>query len=443
VTPFAPIFVPRLLRQALSDEAWLVAMLDAERALVTAEAAAGVVPAIHAGTVAERCRAELFDVEQLAEEGRRVGNPAEPLVRALRELVGGEAARWVHWGATSQDVIDTAAMLVTQRSLDLVTADLDRVASACAALTHTHRSTPMVARTMLQQAVPTTFGAKAGGWLVAVLEARQRLLELRARGLAAQLGGAAGTLAALGERGPEVLRLYAAELGLAEPVVPWHTNRVRVAELGAALAIAAGALAKIALDVVLLAQVEVGEVQEAAGGGSSAMPQKRNPVSSTLALACARHVHANAGILTGSLAQEHERAAGAWHAEWGALTVALAFAGGTAAATADALEGLEVDAARMRANLGATGGLVVAERLSYLLAERLGRDRAHALVAEAAQRATAGGSSFRATLLADPDLGLTAAELDEALDPEGYLGSAALFADRALALFHRDPEEAR
>jgi 3-carboxy-cis,cis-muconate cycloisomerase len=246
--------------------------------------------------------------------------------------------------------------------------------------------------------------------------------------LAAQLGGAAGTLAALGPRALEVAGLYARELGLAEPLLPWHANRQRVAELGAALDAAAGAAAKVGGDLVLLAQSEVQEVAEASGGRSSTMPQKRNPVGAVLAVACARLAHAHAGVLPGGLAHEHERAVGGWHVEWEALSGALAFAGGAAAAAADAVTGLEVDAARMRANLEASGGVVVAERVSFALADRLGRGRAHDVVAEAAR-----APSFREALLADERTGLSAEELDRVLDPTGYLGAAETLVDRALA----------
>jgi 3-carboxy-cis,cis-muconate cycloisomerase len=416
---FEAIFVPDELSEAVSDRAWLQAMLDAERALAAASARAGAIPAYAAAAIAAVCRAELFDPHELARQGRRVGNPAEPLVRALRAAVAAEAADFVHWGATSQDVLDTAAMLVARRALDLVLAELSTLAAGCAALAHAQRETVMAGRTLLQQAVPTTFGLKAAGWLAGVVEARRRLAAIRAGGLAAELGGAVGTLAPFGERGVAVLRLYAEELDLAEPALPWHTNRVRVAELGAALAVAAGAAAKIALDVALLAQTEVGEAAEPAGGGSSTMPQKRNPVRSTLALACARRAQAHAGLLLGVLTQEHERAMGAWQAEWEALSGALALAGGAAAAAREAVEGLELHPERMRANLS---DAVMAERISFLLAERVGRTRAHELVAAAAAR-----GSLR--------------ELDvpaEAFDPDSYLGSAGAFVDRALALYRED-----
>jgi 3-carboxy-cis,cis-muconate cycloisomerase len=432
VTPFAAIFVPHELRDAVSDRAWLQGMLDAEHALANAGAAAGVVPEEAAARIGEVCRAELYDAERLAENGRAVGNPAEPLVRELRSAVGDEAADYVHLGATSQDIVDTAAMLVSRRGAELVLAELDRLADGCARLAREHRSTPMAARTLLQQAVPTTFGLKAAGWLVSVLEARQRLAAVREERLAAQLGGAAGTLAALGDEALEIVRLYARELGLGEPVLPWHAHRQRVAELGAALAAAAGAAAKVGRDLVLLAQSEVGEVAEATAGQSSTMPQKRNPVRSTLSVACARLASAHAGVLLGELAHEHERAVGGWHAEWEALSGALAFAGGSAAAAADAVAGVEVDAERMRANLDASGGLVVAERVSFALTPRLGREGAYAVVAEAAR-----ARSFREALLADERIELSADELDALLDPAGYLGAAEALVDRALGAYEK------
>jgi 3-carboxy-cis,cis-muconate cycloisomerase len=319
-------------------------------------------------------------------------------------------------------------MLVSREAGALVLAQLDRLADGCAELARAHRSTPLAARTLLQQAVPTTFGLKAAGWLVGTLEARRRLAAVHGERLAAQLGGAAGTLAALGDDALEIARLYARELGLPEPVLPWHANRQRLAELGAALDASAGAAAKVGGDIVLLAQSEVGEVAEASGGRSSTMPQKRNPVRSTVAVACARLAHAHAGVLLAELPHEHERAVGGWHAEWEALSGALAFAGGAAAAAADAVTGLEVDVERMRANLAASGGLVVAERVSFALTARLGRSEAHEVVAEAART-----SSFREALAADERVGLPETELDALLDPATYLGSVEVLVDRALA----------
>jgi 3-carboxy-cis,cis-muconate cycloisomerase len=341
--PFEALFVPPAFRDVAADEAWLRALLEAERALAVAQANVGVISHEAAAAVIAACSGR-FDAAALAEEGRRAGNPVEPLVRALREH-----AEFVHWGATSQDILDTAAALVTREATTLIAAELDGVARACAELADRHRSTVMAARTLLQQAVPTTFGLKAAGWLVGTVHARQRIAAVR---LPAQLGGAGGTLAALDDRGVDVLRAYADELDLPEPILPWHTRRLRVAEIGAGLAVAAGFLSKIALDVELLAQTEVGEVREGEGGGSSTMPHKRNPVGATLTRACALRVQAAAGVLIDALPQEHERAAGAWHAEWAALSDALMLTGGAAAAMRETLDELEVDVERMRANIG-------------------------------------------------------------------------------------------
>jgi 3-carboxy-cis,cis-muconate cycloisomerase len=416
---FDGLFVPPELRAAVSDRAWVEAMLETERALVNAEALAGVVPAHLAGPIAEACRVELFDVAAIVAAGRASGNPAEPLVRSLREVVGGEAAGFVHFGATSQDVVDSAAMLVARRALALLDGDLAAVAAACAALADAHRLTPMVARTLLQQAVPTTFGLKAAGWLASVTRARRALAAVP---LEAQLGGAAGTLSVLGAEGKSVAANFSAELELESPVMPWHADRARVAALGSALAIAAGACAKIGLDVALLEQTEVREVREPAGDGiSSTMPQKRNPVGSALAGACARRVRAAASVLLEGVVVEHERALGAWQAEWGALSDALAYTGGAAAAIRAVLETLEVDAERMRANLGEAA---MSERLTFLLAEKVGLARAKEIVGAAASS----GRPFRESLAGE----LGDEELDDALDPRTYLGSACEFVDAAL-----------
>ena len=432
---FERIFVPAEFRDAVSGHAWLQALLDAERTLAVAEARVGVIPADAAEAIAAACRAERFDAESIGDHGRAAGNPVEPLVRALADAVGDGAAGYVHWGATSQDILDTAAMLVSRGALDLIVDAVGRVADECARLAETHRSTPIAGRTLLQQAVPTTFGLKAAGWLVAMVEARRGLVRVRVQGLAVQLGGAAGTLGALGEAGPDVLRAFAEELGLQEPVVPWHTNRVRIAELGSALDVAAGACAKIGLDVALLSQSEVGEATEAEAGVSSTMPQKRNPVGSALAVACARQVHAQAAVLTAALPQEHERALGGWHSEWPALTGALAYTGGAAAAAHRALEGLQVDPERMGANLRLSGGAVMSERVAFLLAERLGRGDAQALVAEAAARSQASGRGLRDELLNDARVDVAPEELEAAFDPSTYLGSAEAFVDRALGAY--------
>jgi 3-carboxy-cis,cis-muconate cycloisomerase len=419
---FDALFVPAPLREAVSDRAWVEAMLAAERALANAESLAGVIPAHLAGPIAEACELDRFDVEAIVEAGRAVGNPAEPLVRALRQAVGGEAAGYVHFGATSQDIVDTAAMLVSRQALLLIDERLDGAVAACASLAERYRLTPMAGRTLLQQAVPTTFGLKAAGWLVGLVRARRRLAAIK---LPSQLGGAAGTLAPLGVNGGRVGDFFAAELDLAVPAVPWHTERTVVAELGATLGIAAGSCAKAGYDVALLEQTEVGEVHEPVGeGSSSTMPQKRNPVGSALALACERRVRAAAGVLSGGLVGEHERSLGAWQAEWGALSDALAYTGGAADALARTLQGLDVDTDRMAANLAAAGGAVMSERLTFLLAEKAGLEEAKEAVAAAAR-----SGSLRDGLAGQ----LSPEELDDALDPTTYLGSAGEFVDRALA----------
>jgi 3-carboxy-cis,cis-muconate cycloisomerase len=338
LTTFGPLYVPAPLQEAVSDQAWLEAMLEVERAVARATGK----------DVGAGYAAELYDIVQLCEEGRADASPVVPLARALR---GRDPA--AHDGATSQDILDTAAMLVSRSARESILSELDDAAAAAGALAETHRSTMIAARTLMQQAVPTTFGLKAAGWLVALFDARQQLADVR---LPAQLGGPGGTM------DPEVTARLASELGLDEPVVPWHVHRAPVADLGAALRAAATACGKTALDVVLLAQTEVGEVAEGSGGGSSSMPHKRNAAAAVLARACARLAHANAALL-GAGEYEHERAAGAWQAEWPALSAALAYTGGAAAAVRRSLEGLEIDAERMRTNLAVEGDTGAAGKL--------------------------------------------------------------------------------
>ncbi len=425
---------------AVTDEAWLQAMLDAEAALARALAQAGLIEAAEADAIAAACRADRFDAAAIARDAAGSGNPVVPLKAALTAAVEGPAAGHVHRGATSQDILDTAAMLVTARALEPLLEDLAATVSAAAVLARAHRDTPMAGRTLLQQAVPVTFGLKAAGWLAGLDDARRWLVEVRAERLAAQLGGAAGTLASLGDAGPHVLAAYAEALGLAEPVVPWHTQRGRIGELASALAVVSGAVAKAARDIVLLAQTEVGEVREAAErsgderaargrGGSSTMPHKRNPVAAICALACARQAPGLAATLLGTMAQEHERAAGSWHAEWRPLGELLRSTGSAVAWLRDSLESLEVDPERMRANLELTGGRLMAERVAAALAGSLGGAEAHRRVAEAAR-----SEDFRAAVAGLlPD-----GEADELLDPTGYLGSAGTFVDRALADHDRE-----
>jgi 3-carboxy-cis,cis-muconate cycloisomerase len=414
-------------RAAVDDQAWLQSMLDVEAALASAQAAAGVIPAAHADAIAAACRADRYDAAAIGEQATDVGNPAAPLVKALRAQVGGDAADDVHRGATSQDIVDSAAMLVARRALNVILDDLAGAADAAARLAEEHRASVLAGRTLLQQAVPVTFGLKAAGWMVALDESADRLRAVRDTRLAAQLGGAAGTLAAFGDGGLDVLARFAAELDLAEPVLPWHTDRTRIAELAGALGESAGAVAKVAGDVVLLSQTEVGEVREGGDrGGSSTMPHKHNPIAAVSALAAARQAPGLVASLLAAMENEHERAAGAWHAEWAPLRALLVAAGSAAAWLRDCLTNLEVDTGRMRSNLL---DALFAERVARALAEPLGRDAADAAVRDALFAGRPLAPLAREHLDAD------AAE--RLLDPATYLGANDAFIDRALAAHGR------
>ncbi|XVQ81914.1 3-carboxy-cis,cis-muconate cycloisomerase [Microbispora siamensis] len=351
----SPVWAGTEVEAVTADDAWLRAMLEAEVCLARAQARLGVVPERAVAAIAEAAGAlasgkDRYDAADLARRARDAGNPVVPLVKDLRAAAG-EAGSWVHHGATSQDILDTAAMLVAARARETILRDLDRVLAALARLAAEHRDTPMAGRTLGQQAVPTTFGLKAAGWLTGCRDGRDRLAAVR---LPVQLGGAAGTMAGYGERALDLLPLFAAETGLAEPVLPWHTLRTPVTDLACALATATGALGKLATDVILLAQSEVGEVAEPAApgrGGSSAMAHKRNPVLATMIRSAALQAPALAQILLAARVAEHERPAGGWHAEWQPLRESLRLAGGAAETAAELAEGLEVFPERMRHNL--------------------------------------------------------------------------------------------
>ncbi len=437
---FAPIFSTDEVLAATGDAAWLRALLDAEAALAGAEADCGVIPGPAAETIAAACpRAGRFDPAALGRAARRDGNPVIPLVAALRAAVPRSAASWVHWGATSQDMLDTAAMLVAGRALAPIDTALGRTAEGCAGLARAHADLVMAGRTLLQQALPISFGLKAAGWLAGVDDARSDLRLARSR-LAVQLGGAAGTLAALGGAGPAVLRAFARRLDLSEPVLPWHTARQRVSGLAGALGTVAGTAAKICTDVVLLAQNEIGEVTEAAFGGSSALPHKRNPAAAVSVLAACRRALALVPVLQAALVAEHERAVGGWQAEWESLSQLLALAGGAAAGVAQVVAGLEIRPAAMAANLAASGGLLLAERVVLTVAARTG-DHAGArqAVAQAVETAAGLGRGFAEALTRDPLVGtvLSRTQIDELLDPAGYLGATAVWIERALAAHDR------
>ncbi|MFF5979910.1 3-carboxy-cis,cis-muconate cycloisomerase [Streptomyces olindensis] len=406
---------------ATSDEAYLRALLDAEAALTRAQAALGLAPAEAATAVTEAAGSGGFDVRSLAGRARAGGNPVIPLVADLTQAVGEAYGPYVHRGATSQDIMDTATMLVAARTLDLILADLGGTAQALSRLAAAHRDTAMPGRTLTQHAVPTTFGLKAAGWRSLVLDARDRVRAVRAS-LPVELGGAAGTLAAFGVYGaddPTALPVaYARELGLRAPDLPWHTLRTPVADLAGCLAFTAGALGKVAVDVLTLSRTEIAEVAEGSGGGSSAMPHKANPVRSTLIASAARRAPQLAATLYGSLAAEDERPGGAWHAEWEPLRDLLRLAGGAARDAVELAEGLRVRPGAMRAHLDLTGGAIVSERLSAELAPVLGRAGAKELLTRLAAE---GRPLSEAPELADADL-----------DPTHYTGSAGALTDRAL-----------
>lgn len=424
------------VRATTDDGAWLQALLDVEAALARACAAADVISTADADAIAAACDGVQFDVTDLAAATAANGNPVVPLVRELTARVGDPAGAHVHRGATSQDVLDTALMLVAQRSLDVVLDDLSAAADAAADLARTHRDLPAAGRTLLQHAVPTTFGLRVAGWMVGLDQVVDRLRTIRDTRLPAQLGGAAGTLASLGSAGPAVVAHLAADLDLEVPVLAWHTTRVPIADLAGALGTAAGVCAKVARDVTLLAQTEVAEVREGVGGrgGSSTMPHKRNPVAAVSALASAMAAPGLVATLLTAMVHEHERAAGAWHAEWVPCTDLLRATGSAAAWLRDCLEHLQVDAERVRANVELTGGLALAERVTTALTDRIGRLTAHDLVSGAADRARSNGRHLLDELRATPQV---TAELDDRtlralLDPAQATASARELVDRAL-----------
>jgi len=430
------------VRAEVGDRAWLRAMLDVEAALAGAQADAGLIQRAHANAIAEACDVDYYDVTELGQQATGVGNPAAALVRALTAKVHGDAAGYVHFGATSQDVMDTATMLVAYRALEAMIGDIDACAAKAAALAEAHTATLQVGRTLLQQALPVTFGFTAAGWLSGLLTAAYRVRDLPP---AAQLGGAVGTLASFGADGPAVLSAFCERLGLTEPDLPWHTERTRIADLAGALGMVSGVVAGVARTITLLAQTEVGEVFEqgpAGSGGSSTMPHKRNPVAAVSALACARQAPGLVAVLLGSMEQEHQRAAGAWHAEWRPFSELLRSTGSAVHWLRLSLERLRVDPDRMRENLDRTGGVLLAERITGALVSRTGRLVAHDAVTECCRRSIAGEGDLVDLLAEDSLVGkhLGRAAIRELLDPAGYLGSADVFVHRALAVYREFKE---
>jgi 3-carboxy-cis,cis-muconate cycloisomerase len=439
---FAGVFARGEVAAELSDAAWVRALLEVEAGLARALAKAGLVTDAAAAAVVAAADPAQISIEELAQGCVAAGNPVPALVKRLETLLPPSAASALHRGATSQDVVDSALMLIAKRALSHVLADLDAAAKSAAALADQHRASIMLGRTLLQAATPITFGLAAAGWLWSLDDASVRLAELREQ-LPAQLGGAAGTLAPLADRGAEVARFFAAELGLREPVLPWHTLRAPILRLASACGVATAALGKIARDVSLLAQTELDEVREHAArgrGASSTMPHKQNPIGSIAALSCTRRIPGLLATVFAAAEQEHQRAAGSWHAEWETLSEILGLLGAAASWMREVLENLTVDVERMRANFDAALGLPFAERLRIELPARLGREPAATLLQTAIERARRDRRSLREVLSRDADLapllqqaGFDDAELDRAFDPHAYLGSAASFIDRALA----------
>src|SRR4051795_5730673 len=449
-TPLSPLLAPMLssaaMRAVCDDAATLQNMLDFEAALARAEAALGVIPASAAGPIGSACRAESFDLAELAEAATRSGNLAIPLVKALTANVAktdADAARYVHWGATSQDVIDTGAMLGLRAGIDALLADTARAIAGFAVLARQHRHTPVVARTWLQHALPMPFGLKLAEYAAALHRSRKRLQRLRTETLALQFGGAAGTLAALGDKGLAVSERLAQELNLPLPDAPWHTHRDRIAEAASCLAILAGSCGKIARDVSLMMQTDVAEAFEPAGegrGGSSTMPHKRNPVAAASALGAATMAPQLAATIFAAQVQDHERSAGPWHAEWPTLPQLMLVTSGALAAIVDIAEGLDVDAARMRSNLDATHGLIMAEAVTFALADKIGKSDAHHLVEAASKRAVAEKKHLREVLAADSQVTahLSPEKIAALFEPMAYQGASQVLIDRLLDSLERE-----
>ena len=438
--PLEFLFSTVAMSTAFSARAHVRGMLAFESALARAEARANVIPQDAAQAIAAVCWEDLFDVAALYREAATAGTPAIPLVRMLTVQVEDEARKYVHWGATSQDAIDTALMLQMRDGLDLLVDGLLAVCAACALLTEQHRHTLMVGRTLLQQALPITFGLKAARWLALAMRQVRALRECREQSLAVQLGGAAGTLASLGDKGLRVVELLAEELRLPVPDLPWHTERDRVVNIATTVGTMSGTLAKIAEDVVLLSQTEVGEASEgvtSGKGGSSAMPQKHNPVDATRALASARLAIGVVPVLLSALVQEHERAVGGWQAEWAAIPDLFRYSAGVVEGVRGAVAGLHIDSERMKANLDITRGLVMAESLTMALAPHTGRPEAFRIVQAACKQVIDSGIDLRQAALHDDQVRavLSVKEIDLALDPAHYLGSTDAFINRALAAY--------
>ena len=438
---FDAYFTADSMAEVFCDQGRLQGMLDFEAALARAQARVGLIPQAAVAPIAQACLASLYDVDALGSAIATAGNSAIPLVKALGKLIASEdadAERYVHLGATSQDVMDTGLVLQLRRGVELIEADLARLGEVLAAQAQRYATVPLAGRTWLQHATPVTLGMKIAGWLGAVTRSRQRLVELKPRLLVLQFGGASGTLAALGEHAMPVAEALAAELQLSLPEQPWHTQRDRLVEFASVLGLIAGSLGKLGRDISLLMQTEAAEVFEPSApgkGGSSTMPHKRNPVGSAVLISAATRVPGLLSILFSAMPQEHERSLGLWHAEWETLPEICCVVSGALAQALSIARGLEVDSARMARNLDLTHGLVLAEAVSIVLAQRVGRESAHHLLEQCCKRAVAEQRHLRAVLGDEPQITahLSAHELDRLLDPAHYLGQATTWVERARA----------
>lgn len=431
---FGTLYGSDAMRAVFDERAFLQRMLDVEAALARVQARLGIIPTEAAEAIGRAARVENLREDELAASVRNVGYPVVGLVKGLSRAAGEEAGRWTHWGATTQDITDTAVALQVREGLELIRGELLAVANALAGQAERHRHTVMAGRTHLQHALPTTFGLKCAVWLMPLLDHVQRLDQLRPRVERVEFGGAAGTLASLGDGGLEVMEGLAAELGLGTPPAPWHVARDGLAEAVSFLGLLCGSLAKMATDVILLAQTEVGEVSEpyvAGRGGSSTMPQKRNPIASEYVLAAQRGVQALVPLMQNAMPDDHERGTGPWQAEMLALPQAFVLTHGALGHARVIAEGLVVDAERMRRNLGATGGGIMAEAVMMGLAPKLGREAAH----HAVKHAIDAGGDFTQALLNGREVAdkLDAQAIQRMTDPTNYLGAAGTFVDRVLA----------
>jgi 3-carboxy-cis,cis-muconate cycloisomerase len=426
------------MREIFSDRAQLQCMLDVEAALARAEAKLGLVPLDVAEAITVAARVEKVRLDRIAESTRMVGYPVVGVVKELGRAAGEEAARYIHLGATTQDILDTALVLQMRRACGNLRRDLLALARKLAEQAVRYRNTPMAGRTHLQHAVPITFGLKCAVWAAPLVTHIERLDTAMRRTFVVEFGGAAGTLASLGANGIAVVEALAQELGLGIPDLPWHVVRDGVAEMVAFLGLVCGTVAKFALDITLLTQTEVAEVfepHETGRGGSSTMPQKRNPIASEYILAAARSVHTLIPLMLGAMVQDHERGTGPWQVEPLVIPQCFVLTAGALAHARAIAEGMTVNVERMRRNLTATGGLIMAEAVAAALTPALGRAAAEEALTRACDHASAEGRTLGETLRDDPTLRphLSDAVLERLMDPASYLGSAGAFVDRVAA----------